>query len=716
MEQEGTIVNGSGKHPPDRSAVRQSLPDLPRVDVHIVTWGSASTIVPCIRAVLDQRGFVPGTNLFLRVSDNASQDGTADLIEAEFGSRVILVRHVVNLGFCAGQNAGISAAIADGAAYVMLLNPDVRLEPDALIRLLSAMEEDPSAGWATPRLYRADETLTPVDPLRYDTTGVVMTPALRHFDRASEQLDRGEYEQREYVFGASGAAAMLRASFIADAALPERSSAVQLFDERFFAYREDADLAWRAHWLGWSCLYVPDARGYHVRHVLPERRRSLAPALNAYGVRNRFLMQLNNLSLPLAMSLGIEWIWRNAVVIGGAVLTEPQSRHELWLLLRRLPRALKMRRITLGRKRNTASEVARWFSRTPYAEPALSEHAAVQPIRTITAAVVHYNSGPRTAVLAESLKKEQLELATRGIELRIVVVDNGSADGSLAGLASDGELTIIDPGANLGFGAAVNRAVRDYPADAVLVLNPDVVIPAGTIGRLAAQLDRFSSLGAVAPVLLNGDRSAQHGFTTRRFPTVMSTLAELFMLHRVVPRNPWTARYHLRGNQLLSRYLDGETAPVGPVYPLDRPFVVDQPAGACLLVRGTAFTEVGGFDERFSPAWYEDVDLLLRLRTRGFLAAVLGEARVPHEGGYSLSVIRKARFYEIFYPNMLRFFRLHGSRRELLLLRTAFPVALAARALVTWGAAVCASGETRADRMAAARSLWSLARRSDSLG
>ena len=69
----------------------------------------------------------------------------------------------------------------------------------------------------------------------------------------------------------------------------------QYFDENFFAYREDADLAWRAQWLGWSCLYIPEATGYHIRRVLPERRAGLPDAINMHSFKNRFLLRIKNM-------------------------------------------------------------------------------------------------------------------------------------------------------------------------------------------------------------------------------------------------------------------------------------------------------------------------------------------------------------------------------------------------------------------------------------
>lgn len=689
--------------------------DLPRVDVHIVTYQSARTIVPCVEAVLAQRGFVHGRNLVVRISDNASTDGSADVVASAFGDRVHLERHIVNLGFCGGQNAGIAAALAAGAEYVLVLNPDVRLEVDAVATLVARLSSDPSAGWATPRMYRAERDLTPVVPHRFDTTGMFVTPDIRHFDRGSEEIDVGQYDQPQYVFGASGAAALLKRAFIEDLALPGGGSPVQLFDEQFFAYREDADLAWRAQWKAWRCLYVPAAVGYHVRHVLPERRKLLPAELNAFGVRNRFLLQLNNLSVPLAIELLPRWMIRNIIVVCAATLLEPASRRALFKVVKHLGAATRNRRIVLRSRRTSAFEISRWFKRGPYAEPALLDAVASdRRIRSITAVIVSYNSGERVERALESVEAERMDLASSGVDLSTVVVDNASLDGSaerarvlIPKLSTQGACEVIALSDNIGFGPALNMAFRRHPSDALLVLNPDVRIRQGALSALVAALDRHPELAAVAPVLLGYDGRPQFGFTARRFPTIGSLLAELFFLHRLIPTNPWTTRYHLTADPILAKYLARDTTREPYVRP-DRPYVVEQPAGACLLVRGEDFDAVSGFDERFVPAWYEDVDLLKRIRVRGRLAAILRDAEVEHEGGYSLKVIERSSFYEIFFRNLVRYVRVHGTPVE----RRVFNVLLVPALLLRSLAAAIAglfSPRQRRERLSAATTLLRLA-------
>ena len=276
------------------------------VIVHIVTFNSARTIQCCLDSVLAQEGFEHGRTLRIVVTDNASSDNTLEVLEPYHG-RVNVRRNAENIGFTGAHNVEAARAMESGAEAFFVLNPDVRLESDALAALFAALRADPRAAMVSPKLYRAGADLEPVLPRRFDTTGMYITPELRHFDRGSNQLDTGQYERAEYVFGVSGAAMLLRREFILDASLPPDVSGQppMLFDSLFFAYREDAELSWRAQSLGWKGRYGPRAVGYHERQVLPDNRAELKPELNAYSVRNRFLMQISHLSTGLGFRIAV---------------------------------------------------------------------------------------------------------------------------------------------------------------------------------------------------------------------------------------------------------------------------------------------------------------------------------------------------------------------------------------------------------------------------
>ena len=106
------------------------------------------------------------------------------------------------------------------------------------------------------------------------------------------------------------------------------------FDPDFFAYREDADVAWRAQLMGWRCIYVPYARGYHVRSVLPGNRRALPPEINMHSVKNRFLMRIKNMTSDLYWRNFFSVTLRDVMVVGWCLLREHSSLQAFWLLAR----------------------------------------------------------------------------------------------------------------------------------------------------------------------------------------------------------------------------------------------------------------------------------------------------------------------------------------------------------------------------------------------
>lgn len=324
----------------------------PTVSIGIVSWNSADVIEPCLRAVRA----LSWPEVEVRVLDNASTDDSWARIEAATTPDERL-RAPVNLGFSAGHNRLIDATSGD---YYLALNPDVEVSPTFLDVLVGACEAQPTAGAATGKLLR----FQPPDVI--DSTGIVMLPSQRHLDRGADEVDRGQYDRptpgygrATPVFGASGAAALYRRTMLLDTKVQH-----EYFDEDFFAYREDADLAWRAQLLGWECLYVPDAVARHGRRVTPERRASLSPLINRYSVRNRFLLRLKNQTWRHALTFLGPGLLRDLQVIAYVLLREWSSIPGLMDVCRLLPRMLAKRRSIMARRRAPEARVAEWFQAT----------------------------------------------------------------------------------------------------------------------------------------------------------------------------------------------------------------------------------------------------------------------------------------------------------------------------------------------------------------
>jgi GT2 family glycosyltransferase len=237
------------------------------------------------------------------------------------------------------------------------------LEPGFIATLVQVLDRHPEAGAATGKLWRrqtADPGHSARTPRILDTTGIYFTPAQRHFDRGSGEPDRGQYDQQEYVFGASGAAAFYRRDMLA-----ELKTEGEYFDEAFFAYREDADLAWRAQWLGWKCLYVPEATGFHARRVLPERRSSLPAGINLHSFKNRFLMRAKNMDPGTYARFFLPITARDLAALAYVMIYERTSLKAFPLFWQALPRTLQARKALRRHRRVSPKEIRSWFSDRP---------------------------------------------------------------------------------------------------------------------------------------------------------------------------------------------------------------------------------------------------------------------------------------------------------------------------------------------------------------
>ena len=310
-----------------------------KVAVNIVTFNSGEDIAACLES-LGRQTF---RDFRIHVLDNASTDGT---INALSRFDLDLIRSQSNTGFARAHNDLIRSYPAE---FVLVLNPDAVLMPEFLERIVGALESRSDAASATGKLLRFDGTTL-------DSTGIVMLRSQRHLDRGADEPDRGQFEKPEDVFGPSGAAALYRLKALQDVAIDG-----QFFDEDFFAYREDADLAWRCRLMGWTSIYVPSAVALHRRRVTPERRSQLSALINYHSVKNRFLLRLNNMTRSLYMRDFLRISTRDAAVVGYVLVREWTSIGALLYVIRNFPRLWKKRRAIQSRKRIEGPELDRWF-------------------------------------------------------------------------------------------------------------------------------------------------------------------------------------------------------------------------------------------------------------------------------------------------------------------------------------------------------------------
>ena len=248
----------------------------------------------------------------------------------------------------------------------------------------------------------------------------------------------------------------------------------------------------------------------------------------------------------------------------------------------------------------------------------------------LAVAVISYNT---RELLRACLASARADGATE-----LVVVDNGSSDGSVA-MVREGfpDVTLVDDARNVGYGAAANIAVARCAAEHVLVLNADTVVHPGALETLRRYLDAHPRVGMAGPLLLNPDGTTQP--SAFPFPGTLGWLVEndpVAPLAGLVP--PLRHR--------LLRF-----AP--PAVPAPVPWVL----GAALAIRRTAFDAVRGFDPAFFM-YFEEVDLARRLAAAGWETHLVTTARVSHVGGASTSQVRIPMVVQHFRSTN-RFYRRH---------------------------------------------------------
>jgi GT2 family glycosyltransferase len=228
----------------------------------VVNWNGAALLPACLSAL--RRSTRPA---HIVVLDNGSVDGSRAVVDRFPGVEWVALGE--NTGFAHANNVGMQRALAAGASWIALVNPDVEVAPDWLEQLVNAGGEHPRAGLLAGLLVFRDR------PHVVNSTGLVLDAIGRAKDRdfevALERLSRPDGP----MLGASGGAVLLRADMLRD---------VGLFDPAYFAYYEDLDLSLRAARRGWQSWYVSSARAVH----------GYERSFGAMSPRKKFLLARNH--------------------------------------------------------------------------------------------------------------------------------------------------------------------------------------------------------------------------------------------------------------------------------------------------------------------------------------------------------------------------------------------------------------------------------------
>lgn len=236
----------------------------------------------------------------------------------------------------------------------------------------------------------------------------------------------------------------------------------------------------------------------------------------------------------------------------------------------------------------------------------------------LTAVVVHWHDEEHLEKLVAAWPEDPA--------FELLVVDNSGTAGQPAAPAR-----LIAPGRNLGFAGGVNRGVAEARAPIVLVLNADARPREGALECLLAAFDDYPEAAGIVPALVGPSDEPQYRWQLQPLPT------------------PWTLL-------LQTLFLAGER---GPRAEPPRGTEVEQPAAAALALRRAVLRQLGGFDEGYYPAWFEDVDLARRLRQAGHRLSYEPAARFVHTGGATVGGLGYGPFLWLYYRGLVRYLDKH---------------------------------------------------------
>jgi len=339
----------------------------PLVTVSILTYNGLKYLKYCFNSVFSQSY----PNLEIIVLDNNSSDGTIDYlkkIKPRKDLRIIL--NPENLGFSKGHNRNIGES---RGKFILCLNQDAVLDRNFIQSAVETFENGKRIGAVQGKLYRWQIGISASQDTRayhvsriIDTTGLEILKNRRIINRGQGQIDQGQFEKTEEIFGTDAAAVFYRREALEDVKILD-----EYFDQDFFAYKEDVDLAWRLRLYGWRAVYQPKAIAWHDRtagdsaainyfFIIRERLK-----INKFGkylaFKNQRLTQIKNEQIYLLFK-HLPWVLPKEIASWiYVILFEKYTWKAIKDLFQQIPSAWQKRKIIMSRKRTGAKEMEKWF-------------------------------------------------------------------------------------------------------------------------------------------------------------------------------------------------------------------------------------------------------------------------------------------------------------------------------------------------------------------
>jgi GT2 family glycosyltransferase len=251
----------------------------PLISVVVVNYNGRHLLEDCFRS-LTQQSY---RNYEIILVDNGSKDDSISFMKEHYPN-VRIVQLSSNIGFAGGTNAGIKEAKGE---YLLTLNNDTCVFSDFMEKLIQPMMREPAVGMCASKMISPDKKI--------NSTGICISRSGAAWDRGGFEQDNGQYDHEEEVFGPCAGAALYRKTMLDE---------IDLFDEDFFLFMEDVDLAFRARLAGWKCIYTPEARVIHKHGGTAGYQSDLSIY---YGNRNLVWYVVKNFP-PRTLLLSSPWI------------------------------------------------------------------------------------------------------------------------------------------------------------------------------------------------------------------------------------------------------------------------------------------------------------------------------------------------------------------------------------------------------------------------
>jgi len=344
------------------------------LSICIATWNSMKFIRECLDSIFRQTIFFLSDfeiKMAVNVVDNGSEDGTVEFIKKNY-PQVHVLKNMTNVGFCKSYNQAIKMHHTD---WVLVMNVDTILERDFLENILTAanqVSEKTKIGILGPKILKAETIFEDGLPKiiktnKIDSCGLLVKKSRLVKNAGENEFDENQYDSQTF-FGFTGACLLLKKEALEDIKIAE-----EYFDEVFFAYQDDFDLAWRFRLYGWENLFVPEAKVYHFRAArinilkpwlfwkIIRSRRSKSLLVNYHSYKNHLWTLIKNEQL--------ENFWRHLPYIFWLELKkfifilffEQKTLLSLKTFFKLLPKMIFKRKIIMARRKVRAEEIRKFF-------------------------------------------------------------------------------------------------------------------------------------------------------------------------------------------------------------------------------------------------------------------------------------------------------------------------------------------------------------------